>query len=69
MRAYKAEELLKGEACTDSNVEKAVETASGETSPISDIRSSAEYKKEVSKVLVKRALKAALGKIGGGTWR
>ena len=69
MRAWKAEEQIRGKACTDENIEVAAETASGETSPISDVRSSAEYRKEVSKILVKRALKAALGRIGGGTWR
>ena len=65
MRALKAEEQLKGKACTDENVEKVAETASGETSPISDVRASAEYRMEVSKVLVRRAIRNALEKVGG----
>lgn len=65
MRAYKAEAQLKGEVCTDENIDRAAETASGETNPITDVRSTAEYRREVSKVLVKRAIKNALLKVGG----
>jgi len=65
MRALKAEALLKGEACTDENIERAAEMASSETSPITDVRSTAEYRREVSRVLVKRALKNAIQKVGG----
>jgi carbon-monoxide dehydrogenase medium subunit len=66
MRAAKAEEQLKGKECTDENIEAAAETAASETKPIADVRSTAEYRREVSKVLVRRAVKNALGKIGGG---
>ncbi len=65
MRAIKAEEKLKGVECTDENIESAAQVASGETRPISDVRASAEYRKELAKVLVKRAIKSALQKMGG----
>lgn len=65
MRAAKAEEELRGVACSDENVKNAAQTASGETSPIGDVRASAEYRREVSKVLVRRAIEVALEKIGG----
>ena len=65
IRAVEAEEKLKGAGCTDENIETAAEIASGETRPISDVRASAEYRKELAKVLVKRAIKSALEKMGG----
>jgi len=65
MRAARAEEELRGVACSDENVKNAAQTASGETSPIGDVRASAEYRREVSKVLVRRAIVVALEKIGG----
>jgi carbon-monoxide dehydrogenase medium subunit len=65
IRAPKAEDQLKGQACTDENIQKAALTASAETDPISDLRSSAEYRREISKVLVKRAIHAAVAKAGG----
>jgi len=65
MRAAKAEEELRGFACSKENIEHAAQTASGESNPIGDVRASAEYRREVSKVLVRRAIEAALKKIGG----
>jgi carbon-monoxide dehydrogenase medium subunit len=65
IRAVKAEEELKGMECTDENIERAAQVASGETKPISDVRASAEYRKELAKVLVTRAIKSALQKMGG----
>lgn len=65
MRALKSEEKLKGAVCTDENIESAAQVASDETRPISDVRASAEYRSEIAKVLVKRAIKSALEKMGG----
>ena len=61
-RAAKAEEVLKGQKLNPQEINKAAETASGETKPITDLRSSAEYRREMAKVLVRRALEKALGK-------
>jgi len=63
-RAAKAESLLNGEMITSQAVNKAAETASAETRPITDLRSTAEYRREMAKVLVKRALEKALARAG-----
>lgn len=60
MRAKKAEALLKGQAITDSLLEQAAESASNECTPISDIRGSAEYRRELVRVLTRRALRKAI---------
>jgi carbon-monoxide dehydrogenase medium subunit len=56
VRAFKTEELLKGKTIDESLLEKAGKSALTEVSPISDIRSSKEYREEIIKVLVKRAI-------------
>ena len=60
IRAKRAENMLKGKRVDEALVEEASKTAADETKPISDVRASAEYRREVSKVLVKRALQKAL---------
>lgn len=60
IRAKKAEAMLKGKKMHGALVEEeAAETASQEAKPISDVRASAEYRKELSKVFVKHALSQA----------
>lgn len=59
-RATKAEAVLKGEKLSADVISKAAETAAKETKPITDVRSTAEYRKQVTGVLVKRALEKAL---------
>ncbi len=56
VRASKTEELLKGKIIDEPLLEKAGESALTEVSPISDIRSSQEYREEIVKVLVRRAI-------------
>jgi aerobic carbon-monoxide dehydrogenase medium subunit len=61
-----AGELLVGMSLVDpdrATIELAAERAEWETSPISDIRCSDEYRREVSKVLVRRAIDEALGRL------
>ena len=61
VRAFKTEKLLKGKTIDESLLEKAGKSALTEVSPISDVRSSQEYRKEIIKVLVRRAILQAKG--------
>ena len=58
----KAAEMLKGKKLTDDLIEEAAKMAASETDPTSDVHASAEYRKEIAKVLVKRATKKAFEK-------
>jgi CO/xanthine dehydrogenase FAD-binding subunit len=60
MRAKKAEDVLKGEKVRPETVMKAAETASAESEPIDDHRASAEYRRMMVEVLVKRAMNTVL---------
>lgn len=60
LRAYSAEKILKGSELTDDLLEKAAVAASEECSPISDVRASAEYRKDMIRVYTKRAVKKAV---------
>jgi carbon-monoxide dehydrogenase medium subunit len=62
MRAKKAEKILIGKKITDNLLKEAGEIASTEAEPISDIHASAEYRRELVKVLVKRVGKEALAR-------
>jgi len=61
MRARKAEALLLNQVLTEELAERAGEQASQECRPISDVRSSAEYRREMVRVNTKRALLNAAG--------
>ena len=56
IRAVKAENVLKGRKIESASIQEAAQTASEEARPISDIRASAWYRKEMVKVLVRRSL-------------
>ncbi len=56
IRAFKTEELLRGKTIDESILEKAGKSSLTEVSPISDVRSTQEYREEIIKVLVKRAI-------------
>ncbi len=58
IRAKKTEQMLRGESFSQEIIEMAAATATGETSPISDQRASANYRKEMVQVLVRRGLLA-----------
>ena len=60
IRAGKAEEIFKGKAIDEKIIEEAATAAAEETKTITDIRSTAEYRREMSRVLVKRATNKAL---------
>lgn len=59
-RAKNAEEVIRGQRITDKLVAETVEAASAEAEPIEDVRGSAEYKREMVKVMVRRAIRQAL---------
>ncbi len=59
MRAVKAEALLAGRELTDALINEAGAAAMEESQPITDVRSSAEYRKKMVAVLTRRALKEA----------
>lgn len=63
MRARKAESVLLNQILTAELVEKASEEAAKESKPISDVRSSADYRREMVRAMTQRALlNAASGK-------
>jgi carbon-monoxide dehydrogenase medium subunit len=62
-RAEKAEKILKGRKLDQDVIETGAKAAAEETKPITDLRSNAEYRKETTRVLVKRALIKALERV------
>ena len=60
MRARNAEKALIGQKLTDDVIVEASLAARDECSPISDIRASAEYRRDMIRVFTKRAIKQAL---------
>ena len=56
VRALKTEELLRGKIIDEPLLEETAKSALAEVSPISDIRSSKEYREEIIKILIKRAI-------------
>jgi carbon-monoxide dehydrogenase medium subunit len=62
-RATRAEGVLRGKAVTDDLLREMGEVASTEVDPTDDNRGSAEYKREMVKVLVRRAAKEALDRM------
>jgi aerobic carbon-monoxide dehydrogenase medium subunit len=63
VRARKAEEVLRGKPITDATLQEMGEVASTECDPTDDNRGSAEYKRDMVKVLVRRAAQEALQKL------
>ena len=61
LRLRAAEEILERDGLTDSAIEAASRRASELVSPDSDIHASADYRRHLTGVLTKRALKRALG--------
>jgi CO/xanthine dehydrogenase FAD-binding subunit len=59
IRVPQAEAILAGRVLTDETIEEAAEKAAEAARPISDMRGSAEYRKELIKVLTRRTLKRA----------
>jgi len=60
LRLKKSEELLKGQKITDELLKKVAASVAGQIVPIDDVRSTAEYRKDVSGVILKRTIQTAL---------
>jgi carbon-monoxide dehydrogenase medium subunit len=60
MRAYRAEKVIRGRKANDALINRSAQLASEEARPISDVRASAEYRKEMVRVLVQRALRGVM---------
>jgi CO/xanthine dehydrogenase FAD-binding subunit len=60
IRAKRAESILKGQKFDDKAIKKAAQTAAEESKPIDDHRASAEYRREMVKILTRRAINQAI---------
>ncbi|MGD2069937.1 MAG: xanthine dehydrogenase family protein subunit M [Gemmatimonadota bacterium] len=66
MRATAAEDVLRGKPLTEAALEEAGQAAARECDPSGDLRGSVEYKRDVTRVLFKRAVRRAAERAGGG---
>jgi len=66
MRATAAEAALAGRELTDEVLEAAGEAAAQECDPSKDLRGSVEYKRDLTRVLLKRAVRRAVERARGG---
>jgi len=64
IRASKAEAQLTGKPVTEQAINAAAEIAAEEAHPISDLRASAEYRRELVKVLTRRSLQKSCEMLG-----
>ena len=60
MRATRAEQALMGKVLSEAALETAGQAAAAECDPAGDLRGSADYKRDVTRVLLKRAVRAAV---------
>jgi CO/xanthine dehydrogenase FAD-binding subunit len=60
IRAFEAEKALMGKTVTEAVIQESAQMALEESQPITDIRGSAEYRKEMVAVQARRAIKRAL---------
>lgn len=58
-RAAKAEAILEGQVVTGQLIDEAAEAAVSAARPVSDLRASADYRREMTRVLTRRALREA----------
>jgi len=65
VRAWDAEETLKGRKLTPETIAAAAKVAGEEARPIDDLRGSAEYRRREVEVLVHRCLSGLMGPSGG----
>jgi carbon-monoxide dehydrogenase medium subunit len=63
VRAKRAEDVLRGHRLSDDLLREAGEVAAGEVDPMDDNRGSADYKRDLVKVLVRRAAEQAIHRL------
>ena len=63
IRARRTEKILEGRKLNEDVIWEASEVVKDEISPITDVRSTAEYRRDVSGVLVRRALRKAIERV------
>jgi len=66
IKAKQTESLLTGKKLDEATIQQAGEMAASESQPMDDIRGSADYKRDLVRVLTTRALKRALDRAKGG---
>ncbi len=66
MRAKNAEAELNGKAPSDEVLEAAGKAAAAECDPSADLRGSVDYKRDITRVLLKRAVERAVERAKGG---
>ena len=66
IKAKQTETFLTGKNLDEATIQQAAEMAASESQPIDDIRGSAEYKRDLVRVLTARALTRALDRAKGG---
>jgi carbon-monoxide dehydrogenase medium subunit len=66
MRALDAESRLIGQPLSDENLEAAAKLAAAACDPSADLRGSVEYKRDLTRVVVKRAVRLAQSRAKGG---
>lgn len=66
MRSSGAEEALRGATPDDDVLEAAGAAAAAECDPSADLRGSVDYKRDITRVLTKRAVRRAVERAGGG---
>jgi carbon-monoxide dehydrogenase medium subunit len=64
IEAVEAEQALVGAELDDDTIRGAAELAANGAEPLSDLRGSAEYKRQVVRVFTERALRAAAAAAG-----
>jgi carbon-monoxide dehydrogenase medium subunit len=63
IRAPDVEEILSGSTLDDETISEAAEAARRSVAPVTDLRGTAEYRKAMCGVLLKRALHEAVGRV------
>lgn len=66
MRATNAEAALIGKQPTDDVIEAAGQAAAAECDPSADLRGSVDYKRDITRVMVKRSIQTAVSRAKGG---
>lgn len=66
IKAKQTEAFLSGKKFDEATIQQAAELAASESQPMDDIRGSADYKRDMIRVLTTRALATALNRAKGG---